>query len=138
MRMRHSLFAVVLFAALMGLGVGILAGSRDWGDRALPLLPEARADAPDRIVFAFGVGQVLTDDGTLWVYRPDTDTWMTMDQAYRMEGKKNIRTMPLPVKVSEIREMVTWGFIVTKTGDLWLYDIDADRWKQLADPPLTP
>ena len=142
MRLRHFATASPLLTALLGLGVGIIVSFYGWGDRSLSIPPAALADSPpaspDRIVLTFGVGGVLTDDGTLWQYRPDLDTWLTMDDAYRMEGHENIRTMPLPVNVSEIRDMASWGFIVTTSGDLWLYDIDADRWKMLANPPKVP
>ena len=99
--------------------------------------PPARAQsarpAPGEILKVFGLGGVLTADGTVWQYRPDQNEWLTIDDAFRAQGKET-RILPLPVPAEEVREMATWGFLVTRAGDCWLYDIDRNRWQQLAPP----
>jgi len=93
----------------------------------------ARAQAPGRVLYAFGVGGVLTEDGTLWQYRPEKQEWLTIDEAFRQQGKQT-QVLPLPVRAEEVQQMVTWGFLVTADGTCWLYDIDRNRWERLAPP----
>jgi hypothetical protein len=117
------------------LGISLLAG-----DGARPGIPSAAlatqepvGGASGEIVLSFGVGGVLTGDGTLWIYRPDLEKWFTMDEAFAEEGRET-HVLPLPVPVSEIRDMSTYGFIVTTTGQIWLYEHATDRWRQLPPP----
>jgi hypothetical protein len=93
----------------------------------------AQADQPPEVLRAFAVGGVLTADGTLWQYLPDKKMWLTIDDAFRAQGKQT-RILPLPVKVSEIADLSTWGFLVSVTGTCWLYDIQANRWVELPSP----
>lgn len=88
---------------------------------------------PGDIVLTYGVGGVLTADGTLWQYRPDQDEWLTIDEAFRGEGRTT-RVLPLPVAVEEIADMATFGFIITTGGDSYLYDLNANQWKLLPQP----
>lgn len=92
------------------------------------------AAPPGTILKVFSVGGVLTSDGTLWQYRPDRGRWMTMDEAFADQGKTT-HVLPLPVPAGEIREMVTWGFLLTESGQCWLYDIENDQWEKLSPPP---
>ena len=89
---------------------------------------------PPDVVCTYGVGGVLTADGTLWQYRPDLDKWLTIDEAFRQEGRETAKVLPLPVPADQIADMATWGFILSKSGDLWLYEMASDSWRHL-DPP---
>lgn len=90
--------------------------------------------APEgEIVRLISVGTVLTADGTIWAYRPDRERWMTIDESFSDEGRKT-SILPLPVRPEEIREMVTFGFILTEEGICWLYDIEKNRWVRLPKP----
>ncbi|MBP7669299.1 MAG: hypothetical protein KA123_01810 [Candidatus Eisenbacteria bacterium] len=86
-----------------------------------------------QVQLAFGVGSVLTRDGMLWVYRPDTDAWLTIDEAFQEEGRET-HVLPLPVDSQEIVQMQSFGFLVTRSGDIWLYEINTDRWRKLSLP----
>ena len=88
---------------------------------------------PGAIVTAWGVGGVLTKDGTLWQYRPEARRWVTIDQSFKLDNEKR-SVMPLPVAASEIASMQGFGFIVTKSGTAWIYDLDANRWKNIGRP----
>ena len=88
---------------------------------------------PGRIARLLEVGSVLTDDGTIWVYRPDQGHWLKIDDAFR-DQQRRTHVLPLPVPVSSIREMVTFGFILTDDGDCWLYLVDKDTWEKLPAP----
>lgn len=93
----------------------------------------AVAQTPSQVVRIYGVGGVLTADGTLWQYRPETKKWLTIDEAFQEQGKTT-RVLPLPVKAKEIREMATWGFLLTESGECWLYDLERSRWERLTPP----
>ncbi len=95
------------------------------------LAPQAAAE-PGRVLKIFAVGGVLTEDGTLWQYSPSRK-WQTIDEAFRDQGRET-RILPLPVEPARIDEMVTFGFLKTDKGDCWLYDLDANEWRQLTPP----
>lgn len=125
MRWRAAGLAVLavffIFGGLAGPGtspVALAAGSGPMGNIAL----------------ACGVGQVLTLDGTLWQFRPDTGAWVTVDEAFGKEGRQT-HILPLPVKVAEIADMESFGFIVTRSGGCWLYDLEKDQWREIGPPP---
>jgi hypothetical protein len=86
-----------------------------------------------RVLLAFGVGSVLTRDGTLWVYRPDKGAWLTIDEAFSEEGRET-HILPLPVPATEIAQMESFGFFLAKNGDVWFYEINTDRWGKLPPP----
>jgi hypothetical protein len=120
--------------------LGILLGAM--GLLALALVatdpPGVEASPPGRlVVLAFGPGGVLTRDGTLWQYRPDTKDWVTIDTAFRDQGQET-RILPLPVPVEEIESMESFGFILTRKGECWLYDLEANAWKNVGPPPERP
>ncbi len=89
------------------------------------------------IVLVYGVGGVLTQDGTLWQFRPDTGAWVTVDAAFDKEGRKT-HVLPLPVPVGEIADMESFGFLVTRSGNCWLYDLEKDNWREIGPPPRRP
>jgi hypothetical protein len=85
------------------------------------------------VLVAWGVGGVLTSDGTLWQYRPEKSRWVTIDESFRMDGEQR-RILPLPVPAREVQLMQGFGFLVTRSGVAWLYDLDANRWRSLGTP----
>lgn len=130
---------VILVGIAVTVGLALIAP-----DESSPAIPTAAHAAqgseagsatgsPNDIVLSFGVGGVLTGDGTLWIYRPDLEKWFTMDEAFREEGRET-HVLPLPVPVEEIRDMSTYGFIVTTIGQIWLYDHAANQWRRLPTP----
>jgi len=94
------------------------------------------ASGASRVVLAFGVASVLTENGMLWVYRPDTGNWLTIDEAFREEGRET-HILPLPVRSADIAQMESFGFLLTKSGEMWLYEFTGDRWRKVDPPPLS-
>lgn len=120
----HTAAAILIAALLLGASGSTLDH---------PAAAQTPSNAPGDVLRIYGVGGVLTRDGTLWQYRPEKKRWLTIDEAFREQGKET-RVLPLPVRPEEIREMVTWGFLLTESGVCWLYDIDANRWDPLTPP----
>ena len=110
---------------IVGCGVAILAFGLG---RATG---KTRADAT--ILGVYGVGGVISESGTLWQYHPKEKRWMTIDEAFKSNDKET-HILPLPVPVAQIRFMESWGFLVTKTGQVWHYDIEANRWVDVGTP----
>ncbi len=94
---------------------------------------QTSGSAPGSILLLYSVGGALTSDGTLWQYRPDLRKWMTIDEAFNEQGRKT-HVLPLPVRPDSIAEMSTFGFFRTRRNDLWLYDIERDKWQRLPPP----
>jgi len=126
--LRGALFLVVAFAGGM---VGSWVG-RPGAPLASPVITEGRHGS---IVGTFGVGGVLSRDGKLWQYRPDKKKWVLLDESFALEGQAT-NTSPLPVSVSQIRFMETFGFLVTDEDQCWLYDIEKHRWEMVGQPPM--
>lgn len=129
--------AVIWLAPLAVIGLAsVLIPGLDSISQRVPLAPSEALAAPQpasQAVLAFNVGGVLTRDGMLWIFRPDLDRWLTVDEAFREEGRET-HILPLPVPVQDIGDMETYGFILTKGGDIWFYEIAADKWRQLQTP----
>jgi hypothetical protein len=106
----------------------ILAGA------VLALQTQAEPPAPSRIVGVYGVGGVIGEDGTLWQYLPDRKQWLTIDAAFQGEARET-HILPLPVPVQDIQFMQSFGFLVTKGGKVWHYDLNANRWDEIGPPP---
>lgn len=123
--LRMGLFLIAAFA-------GGMAGS--W--LMQPGSPEAGPvqTGQGAIVSTFGVGGVVLENGELWQYRPDKKNWITLDESFALEGQ-GTSVYPLPVAVSDILYMETFGFLVTRSGDCWLYNIDEHRWESVGGPP---
>jgi hypothetical protein len=85
------------------------------------------------VVLAWGVGGVLTDDGTLWQFRPESRRWVTVDQSFALDGERR-KVLPLPVPAGEIAHMEGFGFLITKSGSAWLYNLDSDAWENIGAP----
>jgi len=96
--------------------------------------PPAVASPSEReVVLIFGPGGVLTRDGGMWQYRIDQEDWVTIDQAFLDQGQTT-HVLPLPVPVLEIEDMESFGFLVTKAGVCWLYDLETDAWINTGSP----
>jgi len=91
-----------------------------------------RRTAP-KIVGVYGVGGVIGEDGTLWQYMPDQKKWLSIDAAFQRNGDQT-KILPLPVAVGSIQFMESWGFLVTKQGDVWHYDLDQNKWENIGPP----
>lgn len=98
---------------------------------------EQSAAGPDRggLVATYGVGGVLTRDGELWQYRPDRSRWLTLDESFGLEGKPT-KLVPLPVAAADVKLMETFGFLVTRKDECWLYDLDKNAWNNIGAPPF--
>jgi len=114
--------------------VGGLVGS--WIVR--PDVPEAGplfGPAASGIAATFGVGGILSADGQLWQYRLDKKKWVKLDESFKLESQ-NTNIEPLPIPVSEIQHLETFGFIVAEDGTCWLYNIKNQKWEDIGAPPL--
>jgi hypothetical protein len=98
--------------------------------------PQAADPPGGKILRLINVGSVLTADGKIWNFRPDRDRWETVDESFAGQGKTT-HILPLPVPAASIREMVTFGFLLTEAGDCWLYDMDRNKWEKLTPPTMT-
>jgi len=121
--MRLGRRGVVCAALLAALALGFWAGHA-----------AAQRRGTRKIVSAFGVGGLMTEDGALWQYLPDVKRWMTIDEAFRRDGREGTQILPLPVDAKAIRFMQSWGFLVTQGGDVWQYDLDSNRWVNIGAP----
>jgi len=93
----------------------------------------ARSKADATIVGVFGVGGVMSASGNLYQYHPESKRWMTIDEAFKAD-KRETHILPLPVPVESIRYMESWGFLVTKEGKAWLYELDTQAWRDIGTP----
>lgn len=130
-----SMRIVAALTAGIALGLGLALAFVPGGS---PLPPAAHAATPAGsagagVVLICSQGTVLTADGQIWFYRPDQDRWLTMDQAFKSEGRET-HIVPLPVPVADIKEMESFGFILTRGGEIWFYEISTDRWRKLPHP----
>lgn len=105
-----------------------LAGSLS-GDRPAP----AEAAAASSIVATYGVGGVLKSDGNLYQWRPERKQWVTIDESFRLDGETR-KILPLPVGATDVARMEGFGFLVTRGGTCWLYNLDSNRWENIGRP----
>ena len=115
---RRAQLVVGCAGAILAFGLGRATG-------------KTRADAT--ILGVYGVGGVISESGTLWQYQPKQKRWMTIDEAFKSDNKET-QILPLPVPVAQIRFMESWGFLVTKTGQVWHYDLESNRWVNVGTP----
>ncbi len=120
---RSTLFLTALLALSVSSGIGMAPRSA-----CAQSTPAAAS-----VVLVFGVGGVLTADGGLWSYLPDRDRWVTIDEAFALQDRQT-HILPLPIPADAIAQMASFGFLVAKNGDCWLYEIERDRWKKLPPP----
>jgi hypothetical protein len=138
-RRRLLTIALIVAAQLLGAALAPPPAVAKTGEatRRSPQAAPAGNRESAGILRLIGVGQVLTTDGRVLSYDPQRRAWQDIDAAFRAQGKTT-RVLPLPVAVDEIREMVTFGFLVTEAGACWVYDLQEDRWEKtppLPDPP---
>jgi hypothetical protein len=109
---------------------------------ALALPAALRMGAPDpaqaatersNVLVTYGVGGVLKSDGRLYQWRPESKKWVTLDESFRLDGETR-SIHPLPVAASEVARMEGFGFIVTRSGACWLYNLDSNRWENIGRP----
>ena len=109
---------------------------------ALGALWALRADSPAQaaapasgsaVVATYGVGGVLKSNGFLYQWRPEKKVWVTIDESFRMDGETR-KVLPIPVAASEVARMEGFGFIVTRSGTCWLYNLDSNRWENIGRP----
>ena len=93
----------------------------------------ATAGATPSIVATYGVGGVLKSDGNLYQWRPEKKRWVTIDESFRMDGESR-SVLPIPVAATEVSRMEGFGFIVTRSGSCWLYNLDSNRWENIGRP----
>ncbi len=123
-------FALVARLALAGLALVVaftLSGGAGAGRSA-----EA-ASTGTAIVATYGVGGVLKSDGKLYQWRPERKQWVTIDESFRLDGETR-KVLPLPVVVTEVVRMEGFGFIVTRGGSCWLYNLDSNTWENIGRP----
>jgi hypothetical protein len=92
-----------------------------------------RPDPNANIVGVFGVGGVISENGTLWQYHPSEKRWMTIDEAFKLDDRET-HILPLPVPADQIRFMESFGFLVTKDGQVWQYDLEQKSWQNIGTP----
>ena len=115
-------------------GLAVAAALSLGGGAALdrPAPAEAAAAAP-AIVATYGVGGVLKSDGNLYQWRPERKQWVTIDESFRLDGETR-KILPLPVVATEVARMEGFGFLVTRGGTCWLYNLDSNRWENIGRP----
>ena len=130
--MRHSkpLFGPLLVAVAAAL-IALFASLNP--EFSLSSGDPVEASPTGKIMMIWGVGGVLTDDGKLWQFRPESRHWVTVDQSFALDGERR-KVLPLPVPVDQIEAMQGFGFIVTKAGSTWLYNLDSDKWENIGAP----
>jgi hypothetical protein len=130
MRLSKSLFGRLSLAIAVTL-IALVASLS--GHSGVPGVDPAEASPSGNIVLIWGVGGVLTGDGKLWQYRPESRHWVTVDQSFALDGERR-KVLPLPVPPGQIEAMQGFGFIVTKAGSSWLYNLDSDKWENIGAP----
>jgi hypothetical protein len=125
--MNRPILALLLVAAALA-----LPGDSHRGSTAGAGAADA-ATTVSTIVTTYGVGGVLKSDGRLYQWRPERRQWVTIDESFRLDGETR-KILPLPVMPAEVVRMEGFGFIVTRGGTCWLYDLDANRWVNIGRP----
>jgi hypothetical protein len=136
-RFARSAAAVLGLFVTLGLAAVAISPATAWAaapqSKTVPTKAASASPSAGRILLAWGVGGVLTDDGTLWQYRPDQAKWVTIDESFRQDGEQR-RVLPLPVAAHDVQFMQGFGFLVTRSGTAWLYDLDQNKWRSLGSP----
>lgn len=125
-RSKDSIAPLALAALVALVATGFLPAAFLDGSKAM-------ASPKGEILLVWGVGGVLTDDGTLWQFRPESRRWVTVDQSFALDGERR-KVLPLPVPAGEVAHMRGFGFLVTKGGSAWLYNLDSDTWENIGAP----
>jgi hypothetical protein len=133
-RSSHLLSASLLVACAVALLAlqPVLSGN-DHRTTSGAVQAQTAPPASSQALMTYSVGGILTADGTLWQFHPDESKWMTIDEAFHEQGRET-RILPLPVPASEIADMDTFGFILSKSGEIWLYEFASDAWRKIDSP----
>ena len=127
---RSLALATVAVAAVLALAAGIKAGP---SAAAGSTPPRAAAGSGGAVIATYGVGGVLKTDGRLYQWRPEKKQWVTIDESFRLDGE-NRSILPLPVPATDVTRMEGFGFLVTRSGVCWLYNLDTNRWENIGRP----
>lgn len=119
----------LLFALTLAAGLALTSASRP----GQPAPAVAASSSSSSILVTYGVGGVLKADGNLYQWRPERKQWVTIDQSFALDGETR-KILPLPVVASEVARMEGFGFIVTRSGACWLYNLDSNRWESIGRP----
>ena len=115
-------------------GLAVAAALSLGGGAALDrLAPAEAAAAAPSIVATYGVGGVLKSDGNQYQWRPERKQWVTIDESFPLDGETR-KILPLPVVATEVIRMEGFGFLVTRGGACWLYNLDSNRWENIGRP----
>ena len=132
--MKRPLFTSLIAAAVLAVPGFVLFGRSD------PAATSGQATAADRtpgasssVVATYGVGGVLKADGNLYQWRPERRQWVSLDESFKLDGEKR-NVLPLPVAASDVARMEGFGFLVTRSGVCWLYNLDSNRWENIGRP----
>ena len=132
--MKRPLFTVLIVAAVLAVPGLALWGRTDRPETSPGLATAASRTTPaSTVVATYGVGGVLKSDGRLYQYRPERRQWVTLDESFKLDGEtRNVH--PLPVAANEVARMEGFGFIVTRSGQCWLYNLDSNQWENIGRP----
>ena len=119
-----------LLVATAAVAIGLAAL---WSLQADSPAQAQAAGAGRSVVATYGVGGVLKSNGALYQYRPEKKAWVTIDESFRLDGETR-KVLPLPVAAVDVARMEGFGFIVTRTGSCWLYNLDTNRWENIGRP----
>ena len=123
------LLASVAAACVLALSAGLKAVPT----AVAQTTPSRAAAGSSPILATYGVGGVLKADGKLYQWRPEKKQWVTIDESFRLDNE-NRSILPLPVPASDVARMEGFGFIVTRSGGCWLYNLDTNRWENIGRP----
>jgi hypothetical protein len=118
------------WAAGLALVIGTVAAGLGAGGSSVAATSTSSAS----IVATYGVGGVLKTDGNLYQWRPERHQWVTIDESFKIDGESNRNVLPLPVAPSEVVRMEGFGFLVTRSGACWLYNLDSNKWENIGRP----
>jgi hypothetical protein len=128
--MKRPLITLFVAAALAVPGIALM-GRPDPASNAGQAT--AASGSTSGVVATYGVGGVLKSDGKLYQWRPERRQWVTIDESFKIDGEKR-SVLPLPVAASDVARMEGFGFIVTKAGTAYLYNLDSNRWENIGRP----
>jgi hypothetical protein len=131
--MNTNRIPLILGALAVASLLALASGLRPGPSAAADATPTRVAAGGSSIVAIYGVGGVLKADGKLYQWRPEKKQWVTIDESFRLDGE-NRSILPLPVPASDVARMQGFGFIVTRSGVCWLYNLDTNRWENIGRP----
>jgi hypothetical protein len=132
--MKRPLLAIVLVAAALAVpGIALLGRPEPTATSGQATAADRTAGSSSTVLATYGVGGVLKSDGNLYQWRPERRQWVSIDESFKLDGEKR-NVLPLPVPASEVSRMEGFGFLVTRGGQCWLYNLDSNRWENIGRP----